>query len=68
MIVTAHQGDTLDLLCWRHLGTTAVVEAAFELNRDLANGGPVLAEGAAIVLPDVVPAAARTLETVNLWD
>lgn len=69
MIVTARQGDTLDLLCWRHLGTTAdVTEQAYELNRDLANGGPVLAEGASIVLPDAVPAAALVRETVNLWD
>lgn len=69
MIATARQGDTLDLICWRHLGATAeVTEQAYELNRDLANAGPVLAEGAAIVLPDVVPAAASLRETVNLWD
>lgn len=69
MNVTARQGDTLDLLCWRHLGATSgVVERAYELNRDLANAGPVLAEGAAVVLPDALPAAAKVRETVNLWD
>ncbi|WP_408586592.1 tail protein X [Novosphingobium sp.] len=73
--VTARQGDTLDLLCWRHLGTTAggVVEAAFELNRtagqSLAEAGDVIAEGRAVILPDVPAApAVTTLETVNLWD
>jgi phage tail protein X len=51
--VSAHQGDTLDLLCWRHLGTTAgVVEAALQLNPGLADLGPVLPEGQAVTLPD----------------
>lgn len=69
MIVAARQGDTLDLICWRHLGATAeVTEQAYELNRDLANAGPVLAEGAPIVLPDALPAASVLRETVNLWD
>ncbi len=69
MIVTAHQGDTLDLLCWRHLGATSgVVEQAYELNRDLADVGPVLAEGTRVTLPDALPAAAIVRETVNLWD
>ncbi|WP_225206230.1 tail protein X [Novosphingobium huizhouense] len=68
--VTARQGDTLDLLCWRHLGTTAggVVEAAFELNRGLAEEGDVIAEGRAVILPDPPASAVTTLETVNLWD
>lgn len=69
MNVRAHQGDTLDLLCWRHLGATAgVTEQAYELNRDLSRAGPVLAEGTLVVLPDAVPAAAAVRETVNLWD
>ncbi len=69
MIVTALQGDTLDLLCWRHLGATAeVTEQAYELNRDLSLAGPVLPEGAAVILPDAVPATAARLDIVNLWD
>lgn len=69
--VTARQGDTLDLLCWRHLGTTAggVVEQAFELNRGLAEEGAIIAEGRIVILPDAPLApAVTTLETVNLWD
>lgn len=69
MNVSAHQGDTLDLLCWRNLGTTAgVVEAAYLLNPALADLGPVLPEGRAIVLPDRPADAAAIRETVNLWD
>jgi phage tail protein X len=69
-IVTARQGDTIDALCWRILGTTSggVVEAALALNPALAAAGPVLAEGAAVILPDPPQAAVQTLETVNLWD
>ena len=71
----ARAGDTVDLICWRELGTTAggVVEAAFELNRtggaSLAERGAVIAEGTTVVLPDPpVAGTANTLETVNLWD
>lgn len=68
--VTAQQGDTLDAMCWRELGTTSggVVEAALELNPLLAALGPVIAEGTAVTLPDPPTAASQTLETVNLWD
>lgn len=70
--VTAQQGDTIDALCWRELGTTSggVVEAALDLNPSLAAAGPVLAEGTSVTLPDPPQAgsAAQILETVNLWD
>lgn len=68
--VTAQQGDTIDAMCWRELGTTSggVVEAALELNPLLAALGPVIAEDTAVTLPDLPPAASQTLETVNLWD
>lgn len=68
--VTAQQGDTLDALCWRVLGTTAggVVEAALGLNPALAEAGPFLAEGRQVTLPDPPSAQTTTLETVNLWD
>lgn len=70
--VTAQQGDTIDALCWRELGTTSggVVEAALALNPFLAEAGTTLAEGASVLLPDPPQAAGRALilETVNLWD
>lgn len=68
MRVIAQQGDTLDLLCHRHLGRTAgVVEAALDANRGLAALGPVLPMGTAVELPDSLPAAAQT-KLVQLWD
>lgn len=69
-VVTAQQGDTLDALCWRVLGTTGggVVETALELNPALAGAGPFIAEGTPVTLPDPPQAKATTLATVNLWD
>lgn len=67
--VTARQGDTLDLLCLRHLGTTAgVTEAAYALNPGLAALGPVLPLGQAVTLPDPPTTPAATANTVQLWD
>jgi phage tail protein X len=67
---TAHQGETLDAICWRVLGTTAggVVEAALDLNPGLAATAQI-AEGTAVILPDP-PAtdATTTLDTTNYWD
>jgi len=70
MTATARQGDTLDLICWRELGTTegGVVEAALELNRGLAGAGALIAEGTAVILPEPAATTAATRETVNLWD
>jgi phage tail protein X len=66
---TALQGDTLDLVCWRVLGTTSnVVEQAFALNPGLADLGPVLPEGQVVILPDAPTPAVPVRETVNLWD
>jgi len=66
----AHQGDTLDAVCWRELGTTSggVVEQALALNPGLAAHRTVLPEGTAVIRPETPSGAAVTLETVNLWD
>lgn len=66
--VRSLQGDTVDLLCQRHLGTTTqgVVEATLSGNPGLSALGPVLPTGTAVVLqvPEVViPSAA----SVQLW-
>ncbi|WP_034176293.1 tail protein X, partial [Burkholderia ambifaria] len=46
MEVRALQGETIDALCWRVLGRTrGVVEAVLDLNRDLAQYGPILPHG-----------------------
>ncbi|MDD5175741.1 MAG: tail protein X [Sterolibacterium sp.] len=68
MQVIAQQGDTLDLLCHRHLGrTSGVVEAALVANPGLAALGTVLPMGTAVDLPDSLPAEAQT-NLVQLWD
>lgn len=67
---TARANETLDMICWRVLGTTAgnVVETAYELNRNLADIGAALPEGTAVTLPDAPKFGAAILETVSLWD
>ncbi len=67
MQVRAQQGDTLDRLAWRHLGTTAgVVEATLAANPGLAELGTVLPIGTVVEL--VQPAAPVNTQTVSLWD
>ena len=69
MQVRTHQNDSVDLLCWRHLGKRErVVEATLELIPGLAAAGPILPAGMAITLPDHATMPAATRPTVNLWD
>lgn len=68
MMVRARQGDTLDALCWRHLGVTRdVVELALELNPGLADFGPIIPHGTPVELPEP-PSRASVVPTVQLWD
>ncbi len=68
MKVYARQNDTVDAICWRHLGATAgVVEQTLELNPSLAGQGAVLAPGTLVSLPDSVPVQTDR-KTVKLWD
>jgi len=67
--VLARQGDTVDGICWRELGaTTGVVEQVLELNRGIADLGPVLPEGTPVVLPERNTVTAPVLSTIQLWD
>lgn len=69
MRVIASQGDTLDALCWRHLGRTAgVVEAALEANPGLAALGVVLPHGTPIDLPEPTTTAPARRALIQLWD
>lgn len=66
--VIAHQGDTVDAICWRHYGrTTGVVEQVLDVNPGLAELGTVLPMGTAITLPEVATQAPQR-QVVNLWD
>lgn len=68
MIVQALAGDTVDLLCHRHLGTTSpgVVESTLELNPGIS-ATVTLAAGTAVTLADM-PTTTTTAATVTLWD
>ena len=67
MLVTANDHDTVDELCWRHLGTTrGTVEATYARNPGLARRGPMLPAGLQVEL--AAPAASPTRELINLWD
>lgn len=64
--VMAGDGDTVDLLCWRHLGRTAgVTEATLAANPGLAALGPCLPAGAVV---ELVIVDATSQESVSLWD
>lgn len=68
MLVRSLQGDTVDKLCYRHLGKTeGVTEATLGLNHGLTSYGPTLPAGVLVTLPDVTEATATT-PTVQLWD
>ncbi len=69
MQVRAQQNDTIDLLVWRHLGSTAgYVEETLELNPALAKYGPVLPHGTPVTLPEPKASTPKTLPIVQLWD
>lgn len=68
MEVTALQGDTVDLLCYRHTGRTAgVVEWVLKMNRGLADT-VILDAGRKVILPDPDTLNTTTRETVHLWE
>jgi phage tail protein X len=66
--VTAMQGDTVDELCFRHLGTTAggVVESTYSMNFGLAELGPVLPAGTQVELPEK-PVTQTNISTLQLF-
>lgn len=66
--VIAHQGDTIDTLCWRHLGTTDTVESILERNPGLAALGPILPIGTPVTLPDADTLATPAKTIIQLWD
>ena len=64
--VRAQQHDSLDQLCWRHLGRTAgVVEATLEANPGLAR---IAADLPAAHPVHLVAPPAAPLALIQLWD
>ncbi|EDY85461.1 phage Tail Protein X [gamma proteobacterium HTCC5015] len=65
--ITAQQGDTIDLICYRHYGRTAgITEAVIEANPGVENFTGVIPQGTVINLP--IDTAAETTTTSQLWD
>lgn len=64
--VRAHDGETVDAICYRVLGRTAgVTERVLALNPGLAELGPRLPQGTLVQMPEQL--APRTHATVQLW-
>lgn len=69
MKASSSEGDTAELICWRELGSEAIVEQVLERNPGLADAGPILARGTIVDLPDTLPATGSSArELVQLWD
>lgn len=67
MRVRAHQGDTVDSLCWRHYGATrGLNELVLEANPGLAALGAILPIGHEVELPP--PPSTATQQITYLWD
>lgn len=67
----SREGDTVDLVCYRHYGNTVnKVEAVLSANPGLAEVGPILPKGTKLVLPDMSAPRKQAVvkTTVKLWD
>lgn len=61
------QGDTLDLILFRHYGYTAgITEQVLNLNPGLAQLGPILPTGTLINMPAAPTQAEQPL--IQLWE
>lgn len=67
MVVTALQGDSVDSLCYRHLGSSDAVEQTFELNPGIAAIDVILPMGTIVILPDESTVVSQT-SLIQLWD
>ncbi|PPK72691.1 phage tail protein X [Methylobacter tundripaludum] len=60
-------GDMIDAICHRYYGgSPGAVELVYEVNRNLADHGPVLPSGVVIDLPEIP--VSETVKTIKLWD
>ena len=67
MQLRSQQGDTLDLILFRHYGYTAgITEQVLNLNPGLAALGPVLPPGTFINMPAAPTQAEQPL--IQLWE
>ena len=67
MRLRSQQGDTLDLILFRHYGYTAgITEQVLNLNPGLATLGPIIPTGTLINMPAAPTQAEQAL--IQLWD
>lgn len=67
MKIIAHQGDTVDAICWRYYQRTAgVTELVLKANPGLSDLGVIIPHGTPVELPDIAPVTNRKM--VQLWD
>lgn len=65
---TTKHGETLDLACRSHYGSTrTVTETVLAANPGLASKGPILPIGTIIDMPDI-DQTRTARELVKLWD
>lgn len=58
-------GEVLDAICKRELGSEAHVPAVLEANPHLADQGPIYGAGVRIILPEVIEPVAKG--EIRLW-
>jgi phage tail protein X len=62
------QGDSVDLICYRHYGTSHLTtEQVMQANPALAEHGPIIAENTLIELPEITSPTPIN-NTIQLWD
>ncbi|WCH24356.1 tail protein X [Aeromonas salmonicida] len=67
MQLRSQQGDTLDLILFRHYGyTSGITEQVLNLNPGLATLGPIIPTGTLINMPAAPTQAEQPL--IQLWD
>jgi phage tail protein X len=66
VLYTSHDGDTIDLICFQHYGSTDAVLTVLEANPLIANAPAELTQGMKITLPDW-KAPSNEGEAIVLW-
>ena len=66
ILVRANQHDTLDMLLFRHQGSTAALEATLEMNRNTLGNNATLEHGQVVKLP--LQMNHRDDTAIQLWD
>ncbi|NRA20984.1 MAG: tail protein X [Oceanospirillaceae bacterium] len=64
----SRQGETLDLICYRHYGTSHLTtEIVMQANPELAEQGLIIVENTLLELPQIT-STTPVNNTLQLWD